>query len=86
MSVTLEKALEDVELIPGLTYACQVKGLTVEVHVLKDEPVAAGVESEFESTQRKAAPPAQFKDEKSLVKPATFKLSAMPIDDDLEDE
>lgn len=38
MSMPLAEALEQVELAPGSTYCCRVKGRWVEVRVLEGEP------------------------------------------------
>ena len=40
MSISLADALEEVELEPGQTYSCEVRGRHVEVHVFHKSPTA----------------------------------------------
>jgi hypothetical protein len=62
MSISLADALEEVELEPGHTYECDVRGQHVVVRVLSERP----------STSQPATPP----DEASALDPNDIRLDA----------
>jgi len=83
--MTLEEALQSVELEPGKTYRCRVRGHVVQVQVIepRTEPIAIEDEGKIDPWTELPLPNPVGRKRSRLVAPPPPDVPEIPADDEL---